>query len=229
MLGIMSAYQIKLASRKALAALILLFLCVSPCLSQEDSVTVTTYYPTPQGAYSRLRLTPTVCTTDGTCTRPGEMCFDSSINKLLICQNTTWSQGSTPWAMIPNTRNIYLTVSGNVGVGTNNPRSKLDVRGKTDVCTQVVYHYTSGRQRCPYGTAIVQPRAQKPFNFASIDPMTSARPNITMVDSFYCCATCYKEAPTGFLYMEGFQPGQFFSYSPARVREDDNNNGICDD
>jgi hypothetical protein len=210
-----------------LCAIILSSLYVSACFAQEESVSITTYFPTPQAAYSRLRLAPTQCTTDGICNAPGQMCFDSSINQLLICQGTTWGRGSTPWSMIPGTKNIYLAVSGNVGVGTSTPQSKLDVRGKTDVCIQKIYHYTSGSQRCPPGTAIVQPRAQKPFNFSKFSGTT--QPYFTYVDSFYCCTTCYQEAPSGFIYSEGYLISQSFSYSSAHVKMDSNNNGFCDE
>lgn len=87
----------------------------------EDSITITTYYPSPYGVYKQLRLyrtddidpdeaTINTCTTDN----EGEMYYDDSANKIYVCDGERW-RGQT------------------VEVRTNNPPLPAD--GQIWLCT----------------------------------------------------------------------------------------------
>jgi hypothetical protein len=112
---------------------------VSSASAQTESITFTTYYPSPYGVYRRLRVQPSAPdpgegpTTP--CTNPGELYFDSTTNNLYICSGSpsTWvavggGAGGSYWAASPaNPNNIYNTNSGNVGIGTTSPSGKIHI------------------------------------------------------------------------------------------------------
>ncbi len=59
--------------------------------SPGESLTITTYYPSPFGVYKYLRLFPHDEQTPGAaCSRPGEMYYDASDKALYICSDYTW-------------------------------------------------------------------------------------------------------------------------------------------
>lgn len=107
-----------------------MFSAVIAC-GAEESITVTTYYPSPYGVYSEMRLypknNPTACDNN----QRGLMYYDLADNRLKVCNGTPPYQdiGGGFWAASPSGLNdIYYINSGNVGIGTNSPGQKLVVQ-----------------------------------------------------------------------------------------------------
>jgi hypothetical protein len=101
----------------------------------EDSVTITTYYPSPYGVYRNMRLYPSNEPTDVASRQAGTMYFNASENQLYI-YNASLNDfqilggGGGLWAENPTTHNIYNTNSGGrVGINNTVPASALDVGG----------------------------------------------------------------------------------------------------
>ena len=93
----------------------------------EESITITTYYPSPYGSYNELRLYPhsdpvTTCNIN----TKGTMYYDSEDNQIYFCNGNAWIR-SGYWAASGN--NIYNINPDNVGIGTTAPTQKLDVTG----------------------------------------------------------------------------------------------------
>lgn len=59
---------------------------------QGESITLTTYYPSPYGVYKTLRLFPQAVKAGNTCNKAGEMAYADSTNgnEPLYCDGTTW-------------------------------------------------------------------------------------------------------------------------------------------
>lgn len=77
-----------------------LLLLTSLCLAAEESITITTYYPSPYGVYNEMRA-----------------------KKMGIGDNYYNSSS------YPITGNTDLIVEGNVGIGTESPSSRLSFGG----------------------------------------------------------------------------------------------------
>lgn len=56
---------------------------------QSESITLTTYYPSPYGVYKTLRLFPQAVSPGNNCTNAGEMAYDSGSNKPVYCDGST--------------------------------------------------------------------------------------------------------------------------------------------
>jgi len=86
---------------RILALVFIFSICGAACLSAAgETLTITTYYPSPYGSYKELRANQIAI---------GSAYGDVTANPLV--------DGN-------------LIVSGNVGIGTTNPGAKLDVRGQ---------------------------------------------------------------------------------------------------
>jgi hypothetical protein len=75
-----------------LLSLSALHLIANSFLFAEESITITTYYPSPYGVYKTLRLYPYHDDTHDSgdaCTNQGEMYFNDSDGKLYVCGGTT--------------------------------------------------------------------------------------------------------------------------------------------
>ena len=107
----------------------------SLCFSQSGSstITFTTYYPIPYGAYRRLRITPTDSIDPlASCSHKGEIYFDDSDSTFYSCSGTNWialggSGGGGLW--VEQDDDIYSTNTGNVGIGTDTPNAAFQVIG----------------------------------------------------------------------------------------------------
>ncbi len=119
-----------------------ILLCLSQAAEAQNSMTLTSYYPSPVGAYDRLRLVPR--TSEPTCgaNTEGMIYYDGrgGFRVLRICRDDgvggfQWLQFSTPWTRDGNAGALYPSVvSDKVGIGTTNPdadgiNALLDVAG----------------------------------------------------------------------------------------------------
>lgn len=100
------------------------------CTAQDNetaSLTIRTYYPAPYGIYKYVRIVPDLPVTP--CV-PGTMSVFQD-GKVYMCNGAgTWGLaggGDDGWAM--NGTNMYMTVKGNLSIGTNSPSRKLEVNG----------------------------------------------------------------------------------------------------
>lgn len=96
----------------------------------QESMTITTYYPSPYGVYKTLRLFPNDDAMLGDdCSNSGEMSYSLSGNEILVCNGSSlkWSVLGGYWAA--NGSDIYNTNSGKVGIGTSAPNAQLQVIG----------------------------------------------------------------------------------------------------
>jgi hypothetical protein len=123
--------------KKVLLILVLGIFLTIPAFTQqppEETITITTYYPSPYGVYNELRLFPqsepsAACGVG----REGTMYFDSEDNVAYICSCNedgicSWgSVGGGFWAagVDDYADDIYNTNTGNVGIGTQEPQASL--------------------------------------------------------------------------------------------------------
>jgi len=94
-------------------AIILVF--ISLASAQEERITITTYYPSPFGSYHEL-------TTDNSYVNNGMAIGDVNGDGTVNAADMAQDNGGNPLAG-------SLSVAGRVGIGTINPRSRLDVNG----------------------------------------------------------------------------------------------------
>jgi hypothetical protein len=115
---------------------ILMFLLPASCFAQtnsSESITITTYYPSPAGVYRSVRLYPTDEPTDNI--GAGVMYYNRTENVIKFYNGSTWSNvaggdGGGYLAQQTMSGDIYFSnASSNVGIGTTNPTQKLDVNG----------------------------------------------------------------------------------------------------
>lgn len=116
-----------------LLALACIFLAAGVAMAQE-SITITTYYPSPYGVYKQLRLSPTDDFVPyAACTNEGEMYYDNSDAALYVCSTLS---GNRAWRLAPGggalwslsgTNEIYNTGNRYVGIGTTDPGALLEL------------------------------------------------------------------------------------------------------
>lgn len=96
--------QFKITRLHVCAVLTAFFICFHPKLLGSETLTLTTYYPSPYGGYARLLTTDqTLLARDGGAVAIGDV--------------------NNPSA------DMKLTVYGNVGIGTDDPSERLEVDG----------------------------------------------------------------------------------------------------
>ncbi len=116
-------------------------LLFSPSRGSADSLTLTTYYPAPHGAYDRLRLVPRA-NIAAPC--PIGMLYVNSQNQIQFCQDD--GQGAGTWGPVPGVWTQHtVPVLGDtsvfvindsaalpiyVGIGTSAPTSRLQIVGE---------------------------------------------------------------------------------------------------
>lgn len=120
--------------------------CLSFAATNEESLTITTYYPSPYGVYKTLRLFPNQIPAAINCSNIGELSYyqnpnDLSKNGLYVCgEDQQWQQffftgggaAGGLWSLVdpsnPGNKAIYNTRLGPVGIGTRGPlRGFLDI------------------------------------------------------------------------------------------------------
>jgi hypothetical protein len=117
------------------ALLVVLTMAMSVVYAQE-TLTISTYYPSPYGSYNELQLSPHVTSTACNATTEGTIYYDSSsgVNTIKVCRNNGSAYqfealGGAGGYWTANGNNIYNSNTGNVGIGTSAPSSKLTVNG----------------------------------------------------------------------------------------------------
>lgn len=109
--------------------LFLILLAVNCSLSSAEDITITTYYPSPNGSYDQLAANKLAVDVNGVAV-PAEYAAmqngDAHIGRSLIIGSNasgySYNGGAT-------TADGTLLVKGNVGIGTTNPATKLQVIG----------------------------------------------------------------------------------------------------
>ncbi len=107
-----------------------------------EDITITTYYPSPHGSYDELGANKLAVDINGVAV-PTEYAAmnngDVHIGRSLIvgAGGTGYSYSEAVAATIPPADGTLL-VKGSTGIGTNNPGSKLDVRGSSTKATNAV-------------------------------------------------------------------------------------------
>ena len=123
--------------------LFLFFCCAKNSFG--ESLTLTTYYPAPFGAYDRIQLVPRATAPAGPC-QAGTLYVDNT-GTVFYCKQTAtpWIPFSV-WTQVNNS--LYTTDTGNpnlnVGIGLQNPTSKLMVRGSGTTNTSSGLQVTNG-------------------------------------------------------------------------------------
>jgi hypothetical protein len=141
-------------------AVMILFLGITLCSAQEpqeESITITTYYPSPYGVYRTMRLSPS--SRPDSC-QEGELYYDDGTGSydagLYWCDDTpAWQAfgGGGFWAVSPSDPNdIYNTNTGNIGIGTASPGAKLEVLSSDTSVGVDIINATSGAIR--YGLTV---------------------------------------------------------------------------
>lgn len=119
-------------------AFLLALYAILPVFPQQESLTITTYYPAPFGVYQNLRLFPT--TTVPTCAAAndeGVMYYDdtANVNQLMVCRETApgvygWGVSGSNWTHPSGTNFLYTNnPDWNVGIGTEAPERQLHLKG----------------------------------------------------------------------------------------------------
>lgn len=130
--------------KKGLLFLILILFIVLPVFSYgaEESITVTTYYPSPYGVYSEMRLYPklesdaTVCNSSN---QEGLMFYDKTMHALRVCRCDSGGAcllasefdytSANYWTLSDAETELYPNnLAWNVGIGTAVPGQKLVVQ-----------------------------------------------------------------------------------------------------
>jgi hypothetical protein len=132
--------------------LVLVSISISAAFAAEDTLTITTYYPSPYGSYNEMRAKrmaigdnyidhATYCWS-GTCTYTIDSAADLIVEGR-VGIGATNPQGpldirgvggyglllASLWLNSAVSSNIYMvTEGGNVGIGTTNPQARLDVK-----------------------------------------------------------------------------------------------------
>jgi hypothetical protein len=124
---------------KAVLFFLFAFIFSTQCFAQSnttETLTITTYYPSPYGVYRNLRLNPS--NEPATNVDRGLMYYDNGTDELKYWAgsvkqwvNLTGGAGGVAggWEYNATTGHVYNVNTGNIGIGTKNPQEKLHIVG----------------------------------------------------------------------------------------------------
>lgn len=123
---------------------ILTISCAVLCFAEDETLTITTYYPSPYGVYRNLRLNPgnEPGASDGL--DRGVMYFDQDLDKIRYYNNSGWVNltdggGGGVWTENSVANSVYLVnPNRRVGIGTNTPSQALEVSGSIRTSEAIV-------------------------------------------------------------------------------------------
>jgi len=100
-----------------------ILLCLVSFAFAQETLTITTYYPSPYGVYREMRA-QRMAIGDGYI-QGGQYCWPGE-----TCANQIYTDldGDSSYDSFPDEDLVDLVVQGNVGIGTTGPGAKLDVR-----------------------------------------------------------------------------------------------------
>lgn len=114
--------------KKALSLIVVvwMFVCLLASFAQaQETLTFTTYYPSPFGAYDQILLVPRAPLA-GACTT-GTMYVRNDTNQAEYCSTGTWGSGGGLGFWTQNGTSLYpSSTTWNVGIGTTTPRAQID-------------------------------------------------------------------------------------------------------
>lgn len=97
--------------------------------AQDETITITTYYPSPYGVYKNLRIYPNnEYTPDTPCSTEGEMFYSSLSHKLYICSGSLLKWRGAIDNEVPKGLYGICTQSAVSGIDVNYSCSSADVR-----------------------------------------------------------------------------------------------------
>ncbi|PIQ89074.1 MAG: hypothetical protein COV72_04930 [Candidatus Omnitrophica bacterium CG11_big_fil_rev_8_21_14_0_20_42_13] len=108
------------------------FSLVPHAFAQKEEINLSTYYPSPYGVYTSLRLFPGEGAASGeSCQNEGELRFSAGESKVLVCKNL---KGGLKWGHLDDVwdvsgDSVFLSSDGqSIGIGTNNPGGLLEIK-----------------------------------------------------------------------------------------------------
>ncbi|MBF0532713.1 MAG: hypothetical protein HQL23_06395 [Candidatus Omnitrophica bacterium] len=114
--------------------------CLAATLAyaQQQDITLTTYYPAPFGIYKNLRLVPTGAAPTCDVNQTGVVYNDTTLGQEYCTGASGIWETVSPWVSNKTTNIVYpkqinAGVYPNVGIGTNNPQTPLQVNGTVRV------------------------------------------------------------------------------------------------
>lgn len=104
-----------------------IFFMTIACVACAETLTMTTYYPSPFGVYQSLRLAPNASPPSCTSTTTGTMYVDMG-GDLQFCDGTSYTNSVGEWTL--NGTDLYPVSwsTVDVGIGTDIPSAKLHVQ-----------------------------------------------------------------------------------------------------
>jgi len=82
--------------KKTLLLVLSLFVFIFPLFAEEESYTITTYYPSPYGVYKELKLYPNTSPNPCDINNKGAMYYNDADNQVYVCDGSSWKTVGAP-------------------------------------------------------------------------------------------------------------------------------------
>ncbi len=128
----------------------------TPCFAADETLTITTYYPSPYGSYNNLTVAGNANFTNATTTYYAPVAGEPSVGTLHLRQNTTtgwfWTQAS------PTANTWYSVTFTNLPPGTKMVRATIYATAPV-LCSGYLYARKNGSAapECPQTALFVTP------------------------------------------------------------------------